>query len=68
MIKFEFVLTDDDAANLFAAVQSCIVQLHSKILDEKAGKHRTEYINAYTNLIFYYKDQKKKMHNTRIIS
>lgn len=68
MIKFEFVLTDDEAERLMEAVQSYIQKLHIYILDEMAGKNRTEYITAYKNLIEYYKNIKSKMHNTRIVS
>ena len=68
MIKFEFVLTDDEAEGLMEAVQSHIVKIHIHILDEMAGKNRPEYVSRYKNIIEYYKNIKSKMHNTRIAS
>ena len=67
MIKFEFVLTDDEAEGLMEAVHSYIQKLHIHILDEMVDKNRQEYISEYKNIIEYYKNIKSKMHNTRVV-
>lgn len=67
MIKFEFVLEDDEAEGLMEAVQSYIQKLHIHILDELVDKNRQEYISEYKNIIEYYKNIKSKMHNTRVV-
>lgn len=66
MIQFNFTLDEIDTHNLFGCLQSEIVDMNERIMDEMCEQNRVEYINYYRNRISYIQELMQKMHHTPI--
>lgn len=66
MIQFNFTLDEIDTDNLFGCLQSEIVDMNERIMDEMCEQNRVEYINYYRNRISYIQELMQKMHHTPI--
>jgi hypothetical protein len=71
VIKFEFTVSDEDAENIFSCIQSHIVDIKSKMLDERASDHvvnadwmkRVDWMEKH---VVYLQGLMPKMLNTRV--
>ena len=65
MIKFEFTVDDQDAANIFNCIQSHIVETMSKAIDErmKGNIDNADWLNKH---VLYLKGLMPQMLNTRV--
>jgi hypothetical protein len=70
MIKFEFILDDNEAETLMLIMQQSIANDNTLILDMmaqlRAGDHKEASIKCIREHIEYTKSIMEKMHNTRI--
>lgn len=66
MIQFNFTLDDIDTDNLFGCLQSEIVDMQERIMDEMSEQNRIEFINYYRNRILYIQELMQKMHHTNV--
>jgi hypothetical protein len=70
MIKFEFLLDDNEAETLMYAMQRNIANDNELILDMMASEHPDDYkdasIKCIREHIEYTKSIIKKMHNTKL--
>jgi hypothetical protein len=70
MIKFEFILDDNEAETLMYAMQRCIAHDNELILDMMASEHPEDYkeasIKCIREHIEYTKSIMEKMHNKKL--
>lgn len=65
MVKFEFILTDADAENLFDCVNRCITQAHKNAIDAIVN-NEPALVAAYQSDADYLTELKTKLTNTRV--
>lgn len=65
MVKFEFILTDADAENLFDCINRCITQAHKNVMDAIVNNDPALLAASHRD-VDYLTELKTKLTNTRV--